>query len=532
MTAMTNEHKPFRLSGYLLIAAGVVLIRLIFSGLLDLFPEEAYYWNYAQHLDIGYLDHPPIVAWLIWLSTSLGGQAEFFVRLPAFLCWIVFVVFMVRFARRSMGDSAASPTILLAAMLPIYFSLGFLMTPDAPLYACWAGALYFLYEALVQKRGRAWLWVGVSVGLGLMSKYTMGLVVGSAFVYMIIDADSRRWFRRPEPYLAALIAALIFLPVIIWNFHNDWASFAFQGSRRWSGTIRFSLHEMLGAAVILLTPIGFLAAMEALFKSKQIGVASPETESAVRRTRWFMLTFTLAPLSIFVLNGLRSQAKLNWTGPVWLGILPLMAYQFAAHRDHIRSRFGRFIRGGWKPTVITLAIIYPLCFLYIFMATPGFVPAHGLPLPTAWPEFTSDVYQIRDSLQNVEGKKPLMVGLHHYWIESEMSYYGLRRTGSLPEVGGSYFVDGGSLMWDRWTPPAKELGRNILLVGFRESSLEPTWVTKHFDTLLTIRRVPIKKYGRTVGHFFWRFGYDYRWPPDSMNSQTTHHTIPDGRIGN
>jgi len=270
MDYMQNERKSSGVSGYLLIAAGVVLARLIFSGLLNLLPEEAYYWNYAQHLDIGYLDHPPMVAWLIWLSTSTFGQAEFFVRLPAFISWLVFAFFMVRYARRTMGDMAVSPMILLTAILPIYYSVGFLMTPDAPLYACWAGSLYFLELALVQKRGRAWLWAGVWVGLGLLSKYTTGLIVGSAFVYMVLDADSRQWFRRPEPYLAMLIAAVIFLPVIIWNYHNDWASFAFQGSRRWSGSIRFSLHEMLGAALVLLTPIGFLAAMEALFKPAMV----------------------------------------------------------------------------------------------------------------------------------------------------------------------------------------------------------------------------------------------------------------------
>ncbi|MGH7855530.1 MAG: glycosyltransferase family 39 protein, partial [Candidatus Binatia bacterium] len=46
------------------------------------------YWNYAQHLDFSYLDHPPMVAWLIWLSTSLFGNSEFSVRLPASIAWI------------------------------------------------------------------------------------------------------------------------------------------------------------------------------------------------------------------------------------------------------------------------------------------------------------------------------------------------------------------------------------------------------------------------------------------------------------
>ena len=50
-----------------------------------LIPEEAYYWNYSQHLDFGYLDHPPMVAWLIWLGSKFAGDTEFAVRIGAFL---------------------------------------------------------------------------------------------------------------------------------------------------------------------------------------------------------------------------------------------------------------------------------------------------------------------------------------------------------------------------------------------------------------------------------------------------------------
>src|SRR5262249_40494218 len=58
------------------ILAYVLILKVIFMGSVNLIPEEAYYWNYAQHLDWGYLDHPPMVAWLIWLSTSIFGKSE------------------------------------------------------------------------------------------------------------------------------------------------------------------------------------------------------------------------------------------------------------------------------------------------------------------------------------------------------------------------------------------------------------------------------------------------------------------------
>ena len=61
-------------------------LRLLYGAQIELIPEETYYWNYSRHLDIGYLDHPPMVAWLIKLGTLLFGDTEFGVRFGALCC--------------------------------------------------------------------------------------------------------------------------------------------------------------------------------------------------------------------------------------------------------------------------------------------------------------------------------------------------------------------------------------------------------------------------------------------------------------
>ena len=65
--------EQWRLFAMYLVAAAF-LLRLIYIGQVELLPEDSYYWNYARHLDIGYLDHPPMVAWLIWLGTAVFGD--------------------------------------------------------------------------------------------------------------------------------------------------------------------------------------------------------------------------------------------------------------------------------------------------------------------------------------------------------------------------------------------------------------------------------------------------------------------------
>lgn len=80
----------------------VVLLRLLYSGPFELLHEEGYYWLYAQFLDIGYLDHPPMVGWLIWLFTSLFGPSELAVRIGAFACWLITAGYAARLSKSTL----------------------------------------------------------------------------------------------------------------------------------------------------------------------------------------------------------------------------------------------------------------------------------------------------------------------------------------------------------------------------------------------------------------------------------------------
>lgn len=169
-------------AGALGLLGYALALRFVFLGSVDLLPQEAYYWNYSQHLDIGYLDHPPMVAWLIRLATGIFGDTEFGVRFAAYGCWAAAAAFCFLLTRELYGRAAAWMAVLLLATLPFFFGIGFFMTPDAPLTAAWAGALYFLSQALLRERSAAWWGVGLCLGLGLLSKYTIALLGPAALL--------------------------------------------------------------------------------------------------------------------------------------------------------------------------------------------------------------------------------------------------------------------------------------------------------------------------------------------------------------
>src|ERR1700736_2208193 len=276
-------------------------LRVLYCAQIELIPEEAYYWNYSRHLDIGYLDHPPMVAWLIKVGTAAFGQSQVGVRAGALCCGATVAFFVFRLARNLFGEPAALLALAMAQTLPFFFLSGVLMTPDAPLTAAWAATLYFLERALLGGRPSAWMWAGLSLGVGLLSKYTIGLLGVATFTFMLLDPGSRRWFRRWEPYAALLIAGAVFAPVIIWNAQHDWASFAFQTSRRLAEQPRFSLHKLVGGALVLLTPTGLAAVAVVIVGGRPREIVG----NGVARGWRLMQVAVLVPVSVFVVFSLR-----------------------------------------------------------------------------------------------------------------------------------------------------------------------------------------------------------------------------------
>jgi dolichol-phosphate mannosyltransferase len=483
----------------------LLILKLIFMGSIDLIPEEAYYWNYARHLDWGYLDHPPMVAWLIWISTALLGKSELSVRLPAYLCWLVAAVFMFRLTLNLYDRPAAFRAMLLLAVLPIYFGLGFFMTPDAPLYAAWAGCLYFLERALLAQQRRAWWGVGVCLGLGMLSKYTIALLGLGTLTFLLIDPRSRLWFFRPEPYVAAITALVIFFPVIFWNMRNEWASFVFQGSNRWSREYNFSLHLLVGTIFLMLTPAGMLGIAQMLLP--QHGQGTNADLTAFERQRLWSIAFTWAPLSVFVIYSLLYTPKINWTAPVWLAAIPFLAWHIAPPLGQIQGSFAHFVRRLWMPTIITLLFVLGGGFYYISLGLPGAGPMMAGRLFGEWRALANSVEAIERRVQMETGSQLVIVGMDRNFISSELSFYDPQG----PEnIGGAHLFGDRSLMWLFWFPRSAAVGRDVLMVDLERKRVEDPSLPQYFTTIGPVSQEALNKDGRVIGYLYWRVGYGYR----------------------
>jgi len=482
-------------------------LRLIYSAQVELLPEEAYYWNYARHLDIGYLDHPPLVAWLIRVGTALFGDTEFGVRVGALCCGAAVSIFVFRLTRNLFGAPSALLALALVQILPFFFLSGILMTPDAPLTAAWAASLYFLERALIAGRSRAWLWAGLSMGVGLLSKYTIGLLGVGTFGFMLLDPGSRRWFRRWEPYAAILIAAAVFAPVIIWNAQHDWASFAFQTSRRLAEPPRFSLHKLIGAALVLLTPAGLVTVVVVLFGRRPGSVLANGLERPWR----FLRIAVGVPLSVFAFFSLRHEVKLDWTGAPWLAALPLMAFGLAEAGAKAGGR--RWLRAAWPPTAIAMLLIYGAGLYYLVLGIPGVgYSEHTELIPIEWRDFGRQIDAIATTVRATNRGELLVVGMDRYAIASERAFYSKDQSKAVAETSAGHLFGDVGLMYERWFPVTLQTGRTLLLVAWDPAQLAAAHLEDRVDGLEPIQEGVLSREGRSVRRYFYRVAHGYRYP--------------------
>jgi len=486
------------------------ILRILFAGIIDLMPEEAYYWNYARHPDIGFLDHPPMVGWLIYLGTYVFGDNEFAVRVPAFASWAAAAFFMYRLAARLYDRTAAFITLLFLSTLPFYFGIGLMTTPDAPMYAAWTGALYFLAMALLEERNWAWLGVGACLGLGMLSKYSIALLVLASLVFVLrhIRGKTSRTLLQPGLYLGALLSMLLFLPVIVWNANNGWASFAFQGPGRFSGGMEFSLHETLLNALIILTPLVFLALFDVLSRKRGGSLTSFfDNKDPEGLKLSFARIYTLVPLSVFVLHSLLSNPKPNWTGPVWFASLPLLAVYIARFGETGWRFWPKLSVGTWRIYFTSLLLLYGALLYWLAIGVPPLRTEGSLSIPIAWEEMVLSVQDTKNQLEQREGKDFLISGLDKYYITSEYSFYA--KDGETEAVGRHLF-DWPSLMWAQWLSKSEATGKNIVLVSFKKNEISSERFEKYFEKIGPVNRVEVRKHGNHVATYYYRAGLSYK----------------------
>ena len=363
--AATTLRLSLRRSPAALMLAGVLAItglRLLWLVVqpADLYPDEAQYWFWAQHPAFGYYSKPPLVAWLIALTTGLFGDSEFAVRLSAPLLHAGTAIFVYAIGARLYDRRVGLWSALAYASLPGASISAFIISTDAPLLLFWAAALYAFIRAREDGGWGWWVAVGIACGVGLLAKYAMAYWILSALGYVIILRAERR-------HLGALLAAmgvalLLYSPNFWWNWSNGFVSYVHVKDNAGIDEPLFhpdAFLEFFGAQFAVFGPL--------LFAGLIVLANSPRT-LAERRAR-LLATFALPTLAMMLGVSFLSRANANWAAPAFVSATVLV--------------IAWALKRGWRNLVV-LSIVLHLVSVAVLFTGRDTLAALGIGLPAKY----------------------------------------------------------------------------------------------------------------------------------------------------
>ena len=288
------------------------ILQAVFTPLLN---DEAYYWVFSQNMDWGYLDHPPLIAFLIMLSSRVLpgeiGVRLFCVILGSFTFFFLFKIII----KESKAEINCVRIVLLLGGSIFLNLYSFLAIPDTPLLFFGVMFFWFFQKFLKEDKWQNVLALGLVIPLLLYSKYHGILIIGfSVLAYPEI-------LKRKSFYLIFLIALALFTPYIYWLIENDFRTIRFQFLE--SRSVEFDINNIfsyVGEQFLITGPI-ILLLFSILYK--------PEN------TFQKVLKYNVVGIFIFFLfSTFKGSVYTHWTAIAWLPML-ILTYLYMNQKNTI-----------------------------------------------------------------------------------------------------------------------------------------------------------------------------------------------------
>src|SRR6516165_6128285 len=238
------------------IAISKLLVHLYASRNYGYFIDELYYLACSEHLDWGYVDQPPMVALIAKIARSLFGDSLHALRFLPALAGAAKVLLTGIIALELGGNRFAQILAALAVLVaPGFLAIDNLFSMNSFEALLWTGCACLLIRIIKSGNQRLWIWFGLLAGIGLENKHSM-LIWGAAITAGLLLTSQRKFFRMPWIWLAGLLAFLIFLPNVIWNYQHHFPFLELQANIRHSRrNVGLTPLSFFGEEVLSMNPI-------------------------------------------------------------------------------------------------------------------------------------------------------------------------------------------------------------------------------------------------------------------------------------
>lgn len=470
------------LQATLLLIAAAAVLRLFAANAVGLSVDEAHYALYGLYPDWSYFDHPPLIGWLQAIALQFGESNLAMRVLPIALfagtSLVLYRVTLALFPHESPWLGFTSVALLHSGVM--FQLIGLAMLPDTPLLLLGLSLLWVLHGVMVEGRVRYWLWLGVLLGLAALSKYTSITLVLTVVLALVLNKQWRQ-LRSPWPWLAVLVAFVLILPILYWNYRHDWISFLYQlhhgtGSLHWEWK-RFLASE--GAQLLVYGPglfvFGLIAAMAGLRQRRERGV-------------WLCLALALPVLLLFGWGAGFEMTLPHWTALGWAGLIPLASCWL--HR-HWRARWVRI--GAWFSAVyavVLLALMFSLFFTPWLLFKNNNMPLRDL---YGWERAAPRAEQLRMQMASESGGSAPLLFTDNWTYGSRLAWYARPAPVQITDTRYDQF--------DVWFGSPQDGARGILVLWPDPLASPATGGAGQFAACELRDRMPVSSHGHLLSTF-------------------------------
>jgi 4-amino-4-deoxy-L-arabinose transferase-like glycosyltransferase len=311
-----NQRYSRKVLWLILISA---LVKLIAGSLIELGNDEVYYWTYALQPDWNHFDHPPMVGWLIRLTTfNLSWVSELSLRLGSVLCGAVSTWFIFKTGKLLANEKAGwYAALIYNCSVYTGFIAGLFILPDSPQMPFWTGAMYIMAHLFIrneQQKLGIWLLLGLMIGLASLCK-VHGLYLWAGFGLFLVFTRIK-WLLNWRLYLGVAVTILCILPIVYWNVLNDFITYRFHSQRVTNTSLHWDLlGTEIGGEVLYQNPVIFILIIVALMAMLRRRIRFNRKKAST----WLMC-MSLPMIGLFWVISLRNPTLPHWSGP---GYIPL-----------------------------------------------------------------------------------------------------------------------------------------------------------------------------------------------------------------
>lgn len=537
---MLTTATPYQKKMLWLIGISIVT-KIILSFFIELGNDEVYYYTYAVQPDWNHFDHPGMVGWMIRLtSLNLYWVSALSMRLGSIICAAV-ATYVIYKTGAMIKDQRAGYIAALMYSISIYTSIiaGLFVLPDSPQLLFFTMSIYWMVKFIQQPdqfKTKDWIILGLLIGLATLSK-VHGLYLWIGFGAFILFHQAKTLQKR-NLYLAILITAVCVLPILYWNFQNNFITYKYHSNRvMHTGLLLDSFIQQIVGEIIYQNPLAYITVLIALFNFKKLKLAfqnsatinsasstlianptAPSSDNSTASSKGsadlklalpLLLWLSLPLLFTFWALSLFNPTLPHWTGPGYISLFIIAGVYWSNFLQNKK-------RHTAIPAILKLAtglfaasIIGVLLFIYVFPKQIGSTKMENLgeynPINdlTGWEQFTNQFEILVNKDQSSGQMKPNTPIIVHKWFPAGHILFYTARPLKMPLIAIGKLEDVHKFAWLNQVNPNLKLGDNGYYIVPSNLPVNPKLLySDYFETITAPDTIPILSKGVLLRNFY------------------------------